>query len=138
MNNFFNTTDAVAGDVCKNSISGDIMAISGKFVAQCFDKDGNLKWEDGIINTVTDEGKKFALDALFGATFSSVYMGLISSVGWSAINGVTDNAAGINGANGWKEAGSGSNFPIFANRGTPSFSSAAKATTVDKSTSSGR
>jgi len=34
----------------------------GRFVAECFDKDGKLKWRDTIENVVVTVGKTVALD----------------------------------------------------------------------------
>lgn len=125
---------AVAG---RSSSQFEEMAAAGKFYCECRDKDGNLKWVDEFDNLITDEGKKYMLDcALGGQTLTSAYMGLISSVGYGTGPAAGDTAAQINGTNSWKEAGSSTNFPLIANRGTPSFSAAAKNTNVDKATSS--
>jgi len=98
----------------------------GVYVVECFDKDGNLKWRDTIENTVMTEGKNVVLDqALAGSSYSVVgpYMGLISSVSYSAI-AATDVGTQINGTNAWKEAG-GSNAPTYTgNRKTCAWSSA--------------
>jgi hypothetical protein len=85
------------------------------------------KWSDEIDNTVMTEGKNVILDqALAGAayTVTGPYMGLISSVSYTAI-AATDVGTQINGTNGWKEAG-GANAPTYTgNRKTCVWSAAA-------------
>lgn len=76
----------------------------GIYKVICRDKDGNIKWEDTIKNLVTTVGKNYALDTyLAGSGFTVVgpFVGLISSVGYSAI------AAGdtMSSHAGWTEAG---------------------------------
>lgn len=48
------------------------------FLVECFDKDGNLKWEDTIKNLVVNEGLDDALDKYFkGSTYTAAhYVGL--------------------------------------------------------------
>lgn len=83
----------------------------GRFTAECFDKDGRLKWRDTIENVVTTAGKNLALDTYLegsGYTVTGPYMGLISSVDWSAV------AAGdtMSSHADWKEAGD-TNAPTY-------------------------
>ena len=136
-----NMQDYAGASVSSNRGMLEQMSIQGSYTVQCFDKDGNIKWSDDIHNLITDEGKKYLLNCgLAGTgvqTYSSAYMGLISSVGYTAV-AVGDTAAQINGSNGWKEASTSTNYPAWtgATRGTPSFGAAAKNTNVDKSTSS--
>jgi hypothetical protein len=85
----------------------------GKYVCQCIDPEGNLKWEDTIDNVVTTVGKNFVLDVVLASGNYSVtgpYMGLISSVGYASIPVVTDTMASHAT---WVEAGSASNFPLY-------------------------
>lgn len=86
--------------------------LKGVFRTRCFDKDGNLKWDDDFENTVMTLGKNAALDAFLAGSGYSVtgpYMGLISSVDYSAIAAADTMSSHA----GWQEAGSGSNFPLY-------------------------
>jgi hypothetical protein len=82
----------------------ELAKAKGVFVAQCFDKDGNLKWEDVIENVVVTVGKNLALDTyLDGSAYTVVgpYMGLISSVGYTGVAAADTMAS----HSGWDEAG---------------------------------
>ena len=91
---------------------------TGKYVAQCFDVHGNLKWEEEFDNLVTTQGKNHLLDTyLAGSAYTGkVFLGLISSTGYSAV------AAGdtANSHTGWTEFSGYSQ----TTRVPPSFSSA--------------
>jgi len=88
------------------------LKLAGRFSARCLDKSGNVKWVDEFPNTVVTAGKNAALDAFLAGSSYSVtgpFMGLISSVDYSAIaaaDTMTSHA-------GWKEAGSGANYPLY-------------------------
>jgi hypothetical protein len=99
----------------------------GRYVFECFDKDGNLKWRDHIDNLVTTEGGNALLThALKGSSYTaSQVMGLIEDTGYSAvaIGNTAANITAVGGgspANGWNEAPSST----CAARGTPSFGTA--------------
>jgi hypothetical protein len=121
-----------------NRMFSEISKLEGYYTTQCFDKDGNLKWEDKIENTVVDAGKKLALDTFIaGSAYTVVgpFMGLISSVGWSAV-AATDTMASHAG---WYECGvDGSHGPTVAARLTTNagWSAATGSGTVSKSLSS--
>jgi hypothetical protein len=96
---------------------------TGLFTVECRDKDGKLKWREEFPNIVTTVGKNLALDTYLagsGYTVTGPYMGLISSVSWSAV------AAGDTMAShaGWTEAGA-TNAPTYSgNRKTAAWSAA--------------
>jgi len=84
----------------------------GVFSAQCFDKDGNLKWEDNFPNIVTITGRNLALDAFLAGsayTVTGPYLGLISSISYTG----TSNGDTMSVHAGWVEAG-GANAPIYS------------------------
>jgi hypothetical protein len=101
------------------------------FNVECFDADGNLKWEDQFRNLVTTGGRNDLLDKYFsGATYTATwFFGLISSVGYSAI-AVGDTMASHAG---WTEAGP-TNAPNYSQGTRPSVAFAA-ATAGSKATS---
>ena len=108
------------------SVSGGLSEqalIEGRYTIKCFEYEGGpLLWEETFDNVVCTPGKNYLLDNFIaGSSFTQVgpYMGLISSVSWSA------TAAGdtMTSHAGWTEAGS-TNAPTFAARGTPAWSAA--------------
>ena len=126
-----------ASDKCEastgyNTNPSDTATIEGRYHAVCYDKDGNVKWEDTIENLVTTVGKNLTLDTILGnSAAGAVVMGL-KGTGTAAI---TDTQASHPT---WNEVGL-ANAPTYSgNRKTPSFSAAAyvSGTTCTKSTSS--
>lgn len=71
------------------------------FVVENF-RNGELIWRVSVPNTMTLEGRNFILQTFFGQGITTLYVGLIDLVGYTAIAN-TNTAAQINGANGWKE-----------------------------------
>lgn len=102
---------------------GESAQAEGVYTFRCFEYEGGpMLWEQTIDNVVCTVGKNLMLQtALTGSGYTVVgpYMGLISSVGFTAV------AAGDTMAlhSGWNEAGS-VNAPTFAARIAPSFGSA--------------
>lgn len=95
----------------------------GRYEVECIGPDGTLKWRDTIDNVVTNIGGAKLLDeGLAGSAYTAAwYIGLISSVSWSAVN-VTDT---MSSHSGWTEA-AGTNAPDYdeASRPTTAWSAA--------------
>lgn len=101
--------------------------LDGYYKVECFDAQGNLKWEDEIHNLVTTVGKNFTMDTVLGNTAGgAVVMGL-KGTGTAAVTDTQASHAG------WLEVGL-ANAPTYtAPRKTPTFGAASAGT---KSTSS--
>ena len=102
---------------------GEQCQAEGVYTFKCFDKEGgNLLWEQTIDNVVCTVGKNLMLQTALtgsGYTVTGPYMGLISSVSYSAVSASDTIASHA----GWTEAGS-TNAPTFAARIAPSFGTA--------------
>ena len=119
MNNQAKSTDRVAGAIQGNMGSIDGASGGGVFHFQCFDKDGNLKWEEKFPNLVVAVGKQLMLDTLLsGSAYTTVgpFLGLISgsSPTFAAADTMTSHS-------GWTEF---INYTVSGSavRGTASFS----------------
>lgn len=109
-----NINDSIGTGLISNPSLMDEMMIVGKYQIQCFDKDGNVKWNDDFHNLVTTVGKNDMLDKyLSGATWSTgtVYMGLKGTGTALAADTMTSHAS-------WSE------LNITSVRGTVTFSAA--------------
>lgn len=75
------STDMTTASVASNVGAKEGAAGGGVFHFQCFDKDGNLKWEDWAHNLVVNEGLKDMNDKYFsGVTYSAAwYLGLVNN-----------------------------------------------------------
>jgi len=102
---------------------GESAQAEGVYTFKCFEYEGGpLLWEDKIDNVVCTLGKNLMLQtALTGSayTVTGPYMGLISSVGYTAVAAADTMASHA----GWNEAGS-TNAPTFAARVAPAFGTA--------------
>lgn len=108
----------------RNSQNNEQAEAHGIYTAQCFDKDGNLKWEDTFPNVVTVVGKNLALDSFLAGssyTVTGPFLGLISSISYTAVAAADTMASHA----GWVEAGA-TNAPAYtAPRKTAVWSAAA-------------
>lgn len=72
-------TDTIASGLITNPGSSEGLKATGRFVIECFDKDGKLKWVDDSKNLVVNVGLQYmAGTALDGSTarITSWYLGL--------------------------------------------------------------
>lgn len=110
--------------VVRGSGLGEPADAHGRYVFECIDVDGRIKWRETIENVVQTVGKNLALDTFLAGsayTVTGPFMGLISSTSYSVV------AAGDTMAShaGWLEAG-GANAPTYSgNRKTAVWSTAA-------------
>ena len=118
------STDLVNGTVTTHKGFGEGAAGGGVFHFKCYDKDGNLKWEDSAKNLVVNAGLQDMNTKYFkGVTYTAAwYIGLVDNAGFSAY------AAGDTLAThtGWSESTAYSG----GNRATATFGTA---TTADPS-----
>ena len=102
---------------------GESAQAEGVYTFKCFEYEGGpLLWEEKIDNVVCTLGKNLMLQtALTGSayTVTGPYMGLISSVSYTAVAAADTMASHT----GWTEAGS-TNAPTFAARVAPAFGTA--------------
>lgn len=118
------STDSVTSAIEKNTGTLNGAAGGGVFHFQCFDKDGNLKWEDKCHNLVVNQGLQDMNTKYFkGSGYTAAwYIGLVDAAGFTAYD-PTDTMASHTG---WSETTSYSG----ANRATATFGTA---TTADPS-----
>ncbi len=112
-----------AAAVVAQAMLAEGMEIHGYYTMEHYNKAGELLAVDVFPNTVVTVGKNAMLDqSLAGSayTVTGPYMGLISSVSYSAISAADTMASHA----GWLEAG-GANAPTYSgNRPTAAFSAA--------------
>jgi hypothetical protein len=110
--------------VVRGSGIGEHADAHGRYEVECIGADGKLKWRDIIENVVCTAGKNLALDTFLAGsayTVTGPFMGLISSVSYSAVSAGDTMASHA----GWLEAG-GATAPTYTgNRKTAAWSAAA-------------
>ena len=128
MNDALSATANAGASMIMGSGALEAAEANGRYIVECFDADGNVRWVDEIENLVTTAGKNFALDTLLAgsAYTASVVMGL-KGAGTAVVGDTMASHAS------WTEVG-GANAPAFTgNRPVPAFSTAsagAKATSA--------
>jgi hypothetical protein len=73
--------DIVAGGLVAGANSGEHAVATGKYVVECFDKDGNLKWVSESKNLVVNVGLQYMAGVALTSTaqITSWYVGLYGS-----------------------------------------------------------
>ena len=118
------STDVVSADVQKGKGVTEGIKGGGVFKVECFDKDGNLKWEDKAENLVVNVGLQDMNTKYFaGSSYTAAwYLGLITGPGASTTIAAADTLASHAG---WTE-----NTDYSGNRKAVTFGTA---TTADPS-----
>lgn len=118
-----NANESQGALLTKNSVHNEQANAHGTYFVKCFDKDGNLKWEDTASNLVTTVGKNLALDTYLAGsayTVTGPFMGLISSTSYTGVAAADTMSSHA----GWLEAGL-ANAPTYTSpRKTAVWSSA--------------
>lgn len=114
------SSDSVsAGLIVNTAVYEDMKAPHINYNVQCFDKDGNLKWEENVLNLITTVGKTDIVDKyLKGSSYTAAwYLGLkgtgsanasdtlASHAGWSELTPYSGNRPAIT----WGTTTTGSN-----------------------------
>jgi hypothetical protein len=75
------STDLVASQVAANTVADNRVQAGGVFLFKCYDKDGNLKWEDSVHNLVVNVGLQDMNDKYFsGSGYTAAwYIGLVNA-----------------------------------------------------------
>jgi hypothetical protein len=77
--------DSNSVSVVRTNAVDETLSIKGYYTVECFDAEGNLKWQDSINNLVVTVGKNDMLDKYFaGTTYTAAwYMGLVDNASFS-------------------------------------------------------
>lgn len=96
------STDHVSAGLVARQGSDERVKAGGVFHFQCFDKDGNLKWEESTHNLVVNTGLQYMNTQFFsGSTYTAAwYLGLITGPGSSTSYSGSDTLASHGG---WTE-----------------------------------
>ena len=121
INNKAKSTETVKVGVGKEIGFSESAKGGGVFTVTCFDKDGNLKWEESNHNLVVNEGLADMNDKYFsGSTYTAAwYLGLVTGPGAGNTYAAADTLASHSG---WTE-----NTDYSGNRKSVTFGSATSA-----------
>jgi hypothetical protein len=110
--------DIISSTLESNKTTSEGTRAGGVFHAQCFDQDGNLKWEEKSHNLVVNEGLKDMNDKYFsGAAYTATwFIGLVTGPGSGTTFAAADTLASHAG---WTEY-----TDYSGNRGAISFGAA--------------
>jgi hypothetical protein len=114
-------TDAVSGGLIAGTAAAEDVKASGKYVLECFDKDGNLKWTAETPNLVVNVGLQYMAGTALTSTtqITTWYLGLYGAA--SSNNPAAGDT--MSSHIGWTEVTAYSE----ANRPTATFASATNA-----------
>ena len=130
-----NLGDTSVATITRGADSGETLGIQGYYNVKCYDKDGNLKWEDVAPNLVTAVGKQAVFDFYFGATSNG---GTASGANYLGLCGgtATYTAADTMASHTWTEVG-GTNAPAYTgNRQAPVWTAASSSGTTPSNVTS--
>ena len=90
-----NSADSMAAGLVAKTGFGESAKGGGVFHVQCFDKEGNLKWEDQMHNLVVNQGLQNMNTQYFkGSAYTAAfYLGLITGPGSSTTYAAADTLA---------------------------------------------
>lgn len=90
-----NSADSMAAGLVAKTGFGEMAKGGGVFRVQCFDKDGNLKWEDQMHNLVVNEGLQDMNTQYFkGSAYTAAfYLGLVTGPGSGTAYAAADTLA---------------------------------------------
>jgi hypothetical protein len=95
LNQHATISDIISSTLESNKTASEGMRAGGVFHAQCFDQDGNLKWEEKSHNLVVNEGLKDMNDKYFsGAAYTATwFIGLVTGPGSGTTFAAADTLA---------------------------------------------
>ena len=90
-----NSADALSAGLVAKTGFGETAKGGGVFHVQCFDKEGNLKWEEQMHNLVVNEGLQDMNTQYFkGSSYTAaLYLGLVEGPGAGVTYAATDTLA---------------------------------------------